>query len=120
MDAFSGDSVPVHLITREAFRTYFRHLKPNGILAVNITNSFLDLEPVIERAATDFGKLAFAYQWEPDYEEVMCFSCAWALILSPDALAAHPELGRRTKRLRPHPHFREWTDDFSNLYSILR
>ena len=43
MDAFSGDSVPVHLITREAFRTYFRHLKPGGILAVNITNTYLDL-----------------------------------------------------------------------------
>src|ERR1017187_6905157 len=49
MDAFSGDSVPVHLITREAFQTYFRHLKPNGILAVNTTNSYLDLEPVMER-----------------------------------------------------------------------
>ena len=54
MDAFSGDSVPVHLVTREAFRTYFRHLKPGGILAVNITNRYLDLTPVMERAATRF------------------------------------------------------------------
>jgi spermidine synthase len=47
MDAFSGDSAPVHLITREAFEIYFRHLKPRGLLAVNITNTYLDL---LERA----------------------------------------------------------------------
>src|SRR6185369_5591042 len=55
MDAFSGDSVPVHLITKEAFATYFRHLKPDGILAVNISNAYLDLEPVMERAANAFS-----------------------------------------------------------------
>jgi hypothetical protein len=121
MDAFSGDSVPVHLLTREAFRLYFRHLKPDGILAVNITNAFLNLEPVIERAATDFGKLSFSYHWEPppDTDEV-CFSCVWALVMSPEALAKHPELSRRAKRLEPHPNFREWTDDFSNMYSVLK
>src|SRR5213078_3014628 len=57
MDAFSGDSVPVHLITREAFEIYFRHLKPGGILAVNITNRYLNLEPVMERAANAFDKV---------------------------------------------------------------
>ena len=122
MDAFSGDSVPVHLITREAFQIYFRHLKPNGILAVNITNMFLDLEPVIERAATDFGKVAFAYHIDPDPDEFdgLCFACSWTLILSPSTLNAHPELAVDAKRLRPHPQFREWTDDFSNMYSILK
>ena len=45
MDAFSGDSVPVHLITREAFAIYFRHLKPTGILAVNISNTYLSPGP---------------------------------------------------------------------------
>lgn len=122
MDAFSGDSVPVHLITREAFRTYFRHLKPDGILAVNITNAFLNLEPVIERAATDFGKVSFAYHYDPSSteEEGLCFSCSWALIMTPATAGLHPELAQHTKRLAPHPHFREWTDDFSNMYSILK
>src|SRR5208337_1453056 len=64
MDAFSGDSVPVHLITREALATYFRHLKPGGILAINTTNRYLNLNPVIERGATSFGKLALAYPYD--------------------------------------------------------
>ncbi len=57
MDAFSGDSVPVHLVTREAFAIYFRHLKPGGILAVNVTNTYLNLAPVMARAAASFGKV---------------------------------------------------------------
>ena len=54
MDAFSGDSVPVHLLTREAFAIYFRHLKPDGVLAVNISNRHLNFKPVVESAASDF------------------------------------------------------------------
>lgn len=121
MDAFSGDSVPVHLITREAFRTYFRHLKPGGILAVNITNAYLDLEPVIERAASDFGKVSYVYRYEPtEDDDIFCFHCAWTLIMSSAALDAHPELANNAKRLAPHPRFREWTDDFSNMFGILK
>src|SRR5262249_18464869 len=56
MDAFSGDSVPAHLLTREAFELYFRHLKADGILAVNTTNSYLNLDPVMERGASSVGK----------------------------------------------------------------
>ncbi len=51
MDAFTSDAVPIHLLTREAFTTYQRHLKPGGVLAVNITNRYLDLEPVSPAAA---------------------------------------------------------------------
>jgi spermidine synthase len=124
MDAFSGDSVPVHLITREAFVTYFRHLKPEGILAVNITNRYLNLEPVIERAATDLGKISFVYHFDPDESEdsenPLCFTCTWSLIMSPATAERHRELARYGRRLGPHPQFREWTDDFSNMYSILK
>jgi len=120
MDAFSGDSVPVHLITLEAFRLYFRHLKPGGILAVNITNRYLDLKPVMERAASVLGKVALYYDYEGDPEDVFCFPCDWMLIMSPDTLAAHAELKYGGKIMKPYPAFRAWTDDFSNLYSILR
>jgi SAM-dependent methyltransferase len=120
MDAFSGDSVPVHLLTLEAFRTYFRHLKPGGILAVNITNRYLDLKPVVERAASALGKVALYYDYEADPEDVFCFPCDWMLIMSPDTLAEHAELKYGGQIMKPHPAFRTWTDDFSNLYSILR
>jgi SAM-dependent methyltransferase len=120
MDAFSGDSVPVHLITREAFRTYFRHLKPNGILAVNISNTYLNLEPVMERAANAFGKAGIAYHWVPPPDDTLCFSCSWTLIMDQAACAAHPELQSNAKTLRPEKPFRIWTDEFSNMFSILK
>ena len=120
MDAFSGDSVPVHLITREAFAIYFKHLKPDGILAVNITNSYLTLDPVMERAAAAFGKTAYVYHWEPPEGDTMCFSCSWTLIMSRATAAAHPELRRNAKLLAPKRRFRIWTDDFSNMFSILK
>ena len=120
MDAFSGDSVPVHLITREAFRTYFRHLKPNGILAVNISNTYLNLEPVMERAANAFGKVGIAYHWVPPEDDTLCFSCSWTLIMDPATADAHAELQSDAKILRPERPFRIWTDEFSNMFSILK
>ena len=120
MDAFSGDSVPVHLITREAFETYFRHLKPNGILAVNISNTYLNLEPVMERAAHALGKVGLVYRFTPADDDFLCFSCSWALLMDRPAAEAHPELRASGKELRPDRPFRIWTDDFSNLYSILK
>jgi SAM-dependent methyltransferase len=120
MDAFSGDSVPVHLVTREAFQTYFRHLKPNGILAVNITNTYLDLRPVVERAASAFGKVALAYRFEPPEDDFLCFWCTWSLIMDRSTLSAHPELKERAAVLQPARNFHIWTDDFSNMYSILK
>ncbi|MDE3167226.1 MAG: fused MFS/spermidine synthase [Acidobacteriota bacterium] len=119
MDAFSGDSVPVHLITREAFATYFRHLKPDGILAVNISNAYLNLEPVMERAANAFGKTALVYHYSPD-DDTYCFSCSWTLIMDRSVTAAHPELLHDAKVLKPERPFRIWTDDFSNMFSILK
>jgi SAM-dependent methyltransferase len=118
MDAFSGDSVPVHLITREAFSAYFRHLKPGGILAVNITNRYLDLKPVMGRAAAYFGKQALLFDFTPGDGDDLCLGSDWVLLLDrasrpPDSLAAGVVL-------RPRPGFRMWTDDFSNMFTILK
>jgi hypothetical protein len=120
MDAFSGDSVPVHLITREAFQTYFRHLKPDGILAVNITNNYLDLRPVMESSAAAVNKVAYAYDYESESDDGICFSSSWALIMDPTTWDAKTALHPEAKRLHPTPKFRPWTDDFSNMLSILR
>jgi hypothetical protein len=121
MDAFSGDSVPVHLITREAFRSYFDHLKRGGILAVNISNKYLDLEPVMQRAAEAMGKTGFVYHYTPDDDDSLCFSCSWTLLMDDATAQAHPELAQHASAtLRPTRPFRVWTDDFSNMYSILK
>ncbi|HMK65035.1 MAG TPA: fused MFS/spermidine synthase, partial [Thermodesulfobacteriota bacterium] len=60
VDAFSGDAIPVHLLTREAFGEYFRHLKPDGILAVHVSNMYLDLIPIVAGLAREEGKTAIA------------------------------------------------------------
>ena len=120
IDAFSGDAVPVHLLTREAFRLYFRHLKPDGILVVNISNKYLDLEPVMERAANEFQKTGLVYHWDADEEDQLCFSCSWTVIMSKEAAAAHPKLVEAGTLMTQRRPFRVWTDDFSNMYSILK
>jgi hypothetical protein len=120
MDAFSGDSVPVHLITLEAFRSYFGHIKPDGILAVNISNKYLDLEPVMQRAAQALGKTGLVYHWDPPDDDILCFSCSWVLMMDPAAAAAHPELRQHGVEMVEHRPFRPWTDDFSNMYEILK
>ena len=55
LDAFSGDSVPIHLLTREAFEIYQRHMKPDGIIAVHVSNRYLKLTPVVEKVAASLG-----------------------------------------------------------------
>jgi SAM-dependent methyltransferase len=118
MDAFSGDSVPVHLITREAFAMYFRHLKPGGILAVNISNRYLDLQPVMERAATAFGKRAIVMDLDPEADDLLCNTSSWTLIV--DANAPIPEMLKTGRVIPANPAFKMWTDDFSNMFSILK
>jgi hypothetical protein len=120
MDAFSGDSVPVHLITREAFQTYLRHLKPGGILAVNISNKHLDLRPVMERGAAAVGRIALYYSYDAYEEDTFCKSADWVLIAEPGVRQAQPKLYAAGQVLKPYPGFRPWTDDFSNMFRILK
>ena len=120
MDAFSGDSVPVHLITLEAFRTYLRHLRPDGILAVNISNKYLRLEPVMEGAASRFGKVALAFDFSPDEEDNVCFSATWVLIMDPRTRERLADRLRGGRPINPVPGFRPWTDDYSNMFRILK
>ena len=120
MDAFSGDSVPVHLITEEAFRTYLRHLHPGGILAVNISNKHLDLRPVMERAAAQYGRAARYYSFDSGDDDPLCLSADWVLILDQAAERAHPSLQAASRVLQHYDGFRPWTDDFSNMFRILK
>jgi SAM-dependent methyltransferase len=119
MDAFSGDSVPVHLLTEEAFRTYLRHLAPGGVLAVNISNVYLGLSPVIERAASRFGKTAINMDFEEADDDYLCYAASWVLVVD---RGTHEPLrtGVGTTVLKPKPGFRLWTDDYSSLHSVLK
>lgn len=120
LDAFSGDAIPVHLLTLEALGTYLRHLRPDGILAVHITNRYLDLKPVMAAAALHQGMAALSYALEKDEDNPSCYSSDWVLIMSPARAAALPLVMNDGEPLEPRPDFRPWTDGFSNLFGVLK
>lgn len=120
MDAFSGDSIPTHLLTLEAMKTYLGHLKPEGLLAVHITNRYLDLRPVMAAAAQNFGKTALLYELDPGDNDAYCRHSVWVLLMSPERASNLPAGLRGGEQLVPRPNFSPWTDSFSNLLGILK
>src|ERR1051325_725995 len=82
VDAFSSDSIPVHLLTLEAMQLFFRHLKPDGILAVHISNRYLDLQPVLAGLTAATGKVARVVDTEDDDTQDV-FGATWVLITAP-------------------------------------
>jgi SAM-dependent methyltransferase len=119
VDVFSGDSIPVHLLTREAFAVYFRHLRPDGILAVHISNDYLNLEPVVAAAAQAYGKTALVFNFVPPKDDELCYPANWVLMADP-AVAASSSRFAGGRPLHAAPHFRLWTDDYSSLFAVLR
>ena len=120
MDAFSGDSIPTHLLTLEAMKIYLRHMKPDGILAVHITNQYLDLQPVMAAIAQHYGKVAVLYNLARNPVEPFCRHTIWVLLMSPERAANLPKELQSGIRLSPRPGFKPWTDGFSNLVDILK
>ncbi|MDQ2898741.1 MAG: fused MFS/spermidine synthase [Acidobacteriota bacterium] len=119
IDAFSGDSIPIHLLTREAFALYRRHLKPDGVLAVHVSNKFLDLAPVVQAGADSVGKQARMVINDESESEVV-FSSDWVLVTSRPGFFDTPLLQGKSTTIPDWPGFRPWTDDYSNLWQILR
>lgn len=119
MDAFSSDSVPVHLLTREAFAIYLKHLSPDGILAVNVSNRHLDLLPVLWRAAQHYKLKMVFIPTEGDGKLV--FPSNWVLLSPKPALLEAPAITERAVNLDNYTtNVPLWTDDFSNLFQILK
>lgn len=117
MDAFSGDSIPVHLITREAFELYYKHMKPSGIIAIHISNKYLDLEPVLARIAEVMHKPAYTMDSEDNGD---CFGTTYVLFASDPEIFRGPEFAGRGRRARVKARVAMWTDDYSNLFHILK
>lgn len=119
VDAFSGDSVPVHLLTREAFAAYFKHLKPDGVLALHVTNRFLNLEPVVKAAAASFHKEARRVEFEGDRSRQI-FHSSWVLVSSNKKLMQHPLIADVSEDIPITVHTRMWRDDYSSVFSALK
>lgn len=119
MDAFSSDSVPVHLLTKEAFEIYLKHLAPDGILAVNISNRHLDLLPVLWQEATFYRLKMAVIPTEGDGRLV--FPSNWVLLSRVPALLEAPAITQRAISMGNYTtKVPLWTDDFSNLFQILK
>jgi SAM-dependent methyltransferase len=119
VDAFSGDSIPVHLLTREAFQLYFRQLKPTGVLAVHISNTYLNLAPVVIDAAASLGKETILTQNDDDHPKGV-YASNWILVGNPSGFEGQSEIEARGFRVSPGEKNRMWTDDFSNLFEALK
>jgi SAM-dependent methyltransferase len=119
VDAFSGDAIPVHLLTRQAFALYWRHLKPDGVLAVHVSNKYLSLAPVVTLAAAEDGKQAMLVTIPEDEDKEIAAS-DWVLVSSRPGFFDQPEIKGADEKIPAIPGLRMWTDDYSNLYKILR
>ncbi len=119
VDAFSGDAIPVHLLTREAFALYFRHLKPDGILAVHTSNTYLNLAPLVKLLAedADYATRLIASEEDP---MMMISSADWVLVTRNQQFLNKPETFAGSQNIAAPPNLRLWTDDYNNLYEILR
>jgi SAM-dependent methyltransferase len=128
LDAFSSDAVPVHLLTREAFEIYLRHLKPGGVIVVQISNRYVDLLPVVARVAEHF-KLGYALiddepadsEYDSGLDASGYYSSSQVLVTADrQFLESGPVAWRAARGAAPSARVRLWSDDESNLFQVLK
>jgi hypothetical protein len=118
VDAFTGDAIPVHLLTKEAFALYFRHLKPEGILAVHTSNIYLDLTPVVKLLANDADYHAELIASEGDAAALIS-NADWVLVTRNLEFLNDPQASVGSEPIVVPPQLRLWTDDYNNLFQVL-
>jgi len=116
-DAFSGDAIPAHLLTTQAMELYLRHLKPGGVLALNISNTYIDLAPIAELLGRTFGRRV-TFIPSAGSDEYQIYYAAW-ILLSAQPLD-DPDIVEAAQPLQTRSDIRVWTDDYSNLFQVLR
>ncbi|MDB5893939.1 MAG: hypothetical protein JWQ88_1470 [Rhodoferax sp.] len=118
VDAFSGDSVPIHLITAEAMQVYLRHTVPDGVIAFHVTNRFLAMAPVVEKIARAQGlQVAFVHDEAADTD---LRRTDWILVSRSVARLQIPAIADAASPVRQIPGLPLWTDDFNNLFGVLK
>ncbi|MGE0756027.1 MAG: spermidine synthase, partial [Pirellulaceae bacterium] len=118
LDAFSGDAIPVHLLTKEAFELYYRHLKPKGVIAVHISNRHLDLSPVVKGLADHFQSPLRTVNNDRD-EGIADAASEWVLVTRNTDLLSMPALAEASDEVQPDKQVPLWTDQYSNLFQIM-
>ncbi len=118
VDAFSSDSIPVHLITRQAMQLYKKHLAQGGVVAFHISNRYLDLTPIVKQLADDVGMTALRIVDDPESGSYL-YRSDWILVTSNDNfIEALKKNGAQT--IEQKSGLTPWTDDYNNLLQILK
>ncbi|HVM72109.1 MAG TPA: hypothetical protein VMT91_10130 [Anaerolineales bacterium] len=119
LDVFSSDSIPVHLLDEQAFALYQQFLQPDGVLAVHITNGYLDLLPVVWRLADAFALHRVVIDDPGDGHDTL--PSLWVLLAKEPAMLSVPAIAGRARPLAGYTSsMRLWTDEYSNLFQILK
>ena len=118
LDAFSSDSIPIHLLTREAVEIYLSRLNPDGVLAIHISNNHLALRPVVAAVMRDL-RLAGRAQYQPTQDQdAGRYGSHWAVLARSEEALGALSADKRWQRLQPGTG-RPWTDDFSNIWTVI-
>src|SRR5262245_15923055 len=120
VDAFSGDSIPVHLLTREAVALYLERLTPDGVIALHVSNRYLDLRPVVLRIAQEL-ELQLAWVEDPLYKDdgPEKASSDWILLARHRTVLDRALIREGTRALPVLQAGRPWTDDYSNIAQVI-
>ena len=119
VDAFSGDAVPVHLVTREALAVYLSNIMPDGAVAFHVTSRYLNLAPVIKQLADEIGYEAVLVADRSDDNPYASHS-DWVIVTRNREFLTDPEVVKKSVTIKPIAGMKIWTDDFSNLFQILK
>jgi len=121
LDAFSSDAILVHLLTKEAFALYERHLSTNGIIAVHISNHYLDLEPVVVNLARHFNYRLASISFDETEDEWWLYSSTWVLLTRNEEIINAPAIRVASSKVNTNSvKVPLWTDDFASLFQILK
>jgi hypothetical protein len=119
IDVFSGDAIPVHFLSREAFELYFRHVRQDGILAMHVSNLALNIAPVVKKLADSGGWPSLRFHNAPD-SSLYRGEAEWVLVARKAAVFERAGLSATANPPATLAGLRAWTDDYSALISILR
>jgi spermidine synthase len=120
LDTFSSDSIPAHLVTKEAFALYLEHLAENGVIAAHISNRHLDLRPVFWQLAQEFG-LTIVQVSRPTSSGDNGFPSDWILLARDPKILEIPAIKSHEISFEGYATpIKLWTDDYSNLFQILK
>ena len=118
VDAFSGDSIPMHLITQEAVRVFMNQVSSGGIVAYHVSNRFLDLPPVLAEIAAKENLAGVVIEDPAQTDNALHSSSTWVLLArNADTLKGIGDAGKPLQRSVGAPL---WTDDFNNLLSVVK